>query len=96
MWFYITPLIKAPWTEITSNIGTYQQHPECRDFEFRLADCVEAYGWYRSLEKCDLLFKDLEECAYNLKRNKRLGIMLQERKRQGRTSFIPPPPTDMF
>lgn len=79
--YYGLPALRTPWTEALGSAYTYQDHPICRDFELRLVDCVEAYGWYRSQEKCNLLFKDLEECLYNLKRNKRLFLMKQERSR---------------
>ena len=98
--FYGLPAFRTPWTEALGSTYNYQDHPFCRDFELRLANCVEAYGWYRSQEKCTLLFKDLEECLYSQKRNKRISLMQQERARQSKKGqkreYLPATLVDLY
>lgn len=78
---------------------TAQSSKECADFELRVIDCVDAYGFYRAEDKCRNLIADFHECVFMTKQVKRSILMYQERSRQvkeGKREFLPPPPLDLY
>ncbi|XP_076638283.1 NADH dehydrogenase (ubiquinone) 15 kDa subunit [Colletes latitarsis] len=76
-----------------------QRNPTCKNFEYRYADCIEAYGYYKGQDKCQFLMEDLAECLYMTKQRIRVNMMTEERKRQmkeGKRDFIPYPRPDLL
>ena len=59
-----------------------QETDRCADFELRLADCLEAYGYPASEEKCLPYLRDLQECVISPKQMRRTELMRNERDRQ--------------
>lgn len=78
---YIQPLLKTPWTDAGYMLYSHQ-NDECAQFEFRAADCMEAYGLDRGGKKCWPYVKDLHECATSMKSMARARLMDKERERQ--------------
>lgn len=71
-----------------------QDHGVCREFERNVAECVEAYGFYRGQVKCEALMHDLAECLLGEKRRSRNDILFGEMTRQvekGERKFEEPP-----
>lgn len=79
---FITPWLWTPFTDFTGAVHTFQEHPRCADLELRVADCMEAYAYNHGLVKCELLFKDFQECVFRGKRTLRIHHMKEERERQ--------------
>lgn len=48
----------------------------------RAIDCLEAYGLYRGVNKCQDLIEDFKECSMRTKRHSRIDAMRMERQRQ--------------
>ena len=44
------PLIRSPLTDMLSVNLHNQFEIRCKNFEFRLAKCIEAYGFYRGID----------------------------------------------
>lgn len=94
---YINPLLKTPWTDAGYAVFSYQDNKRCAEFEFRAADCMEAYGLDRGGDKCWPYIKDLHECATSTKSMARARLMMEERERQFKAGkvkdrFVPDPP----
>lgn len=79
---YSGPLIRFPLTEILS-INLHSQHENrCNNFELRLAECIEAYGFYKGIEKCGAVLNDFQECMTQEKRRSRYELICAEFIRQ--------------
>ncbi|XP_076754617.1 NADH dehydrogenase (ubiquinone) 15 kDa subunit [Xylocopa sonorina] len=94
---YNEPAIYSPLEHFFGTALHNQHDALCRDFEYQLALCVDAYGFYQGQLKCDLLIKDLSECLLADKRNSRREIISGEFNRQvdagerkyEKTKFLP-------
>lgn len=75
-------VIVIPSVDLLQSIINFQDHPDCRDYDLRLANCMILNGQKRGGENCKDLFEDLQECAYSPKRRLRMAIMLKERNEQ--------------
>ncbi|XP_053986616.1 uncharacterized protein LOC128880490 [Hylaeus volcanicus] len=94
-----TPLFTTPLTPAEASMHSYQDMPRCRDFELRAVKCLEAYGWYKLNEKCELFIKDMYECVTRAKQSKRHYLMIKEHKRQianGEREYLPTPRVDLL
>lgn len=79
---YSDPLIYSPLSKSLS-MNLHSQHEiKCRDFEFHLAECIEAYGFYKGIEKCEAVLRDFHECMTQDKRRSRFEILCGEFIRQ--------------
>lgn len=81
-YIYMDPLIRSPLTNFLSANLHNQHEIECRDFEFHLAECIEAYGFYRGLDECRAVINDFHECITKEKRRSRFEIISGEFIRQ--------------
>lgn len=79
---FMEPVFKTPITDLFGISLHSQNYAACKDFELRLAECVEAYGFYKGQEKCEPLILDLDECLYKEKRIHRQEIINGEFQRQ--------------
>ncbi|XP_006622114.1 uncharacterized protein LOC102672861 [Apis dorsata] len=79
---FMEPIFKTPLTKIFGISIHSQYYSTCKNFELRLAECVEAYGFYKGQEKCKALILDLDECLYKEKRMHRQEIINGEFQRQ--------------
>lgn len=79
---YLDPLIRSPLTSTISANLHHQSEIECRDFEFHLAECIEAYGFYKGMDKCQAMLYDFQECITREKRRCRFEIIGGEFTRQ--------------
>ncbi|KZC06445.1 hypothetical protein WN55_10355 [Dufourea novaeangliae] len=87
----INPLRNRIFNDLNAAYNA-QTHPVCKNFELRLADCVEAYGFKKGEEKCNLLVLDLKECLYRTKRQKRIQMIQAVRREQmkkGERDYMP-------
>ncbi|XP_043582039.1 uncharacterized protein LOC122567505 [Bombus pyrosoma] len=81
-YIYSDPLIRSPLTNALSANLHNQHEVECRNFEFHLAECIEAYGFYKGIDKCKAVLHDFEECVTKEKRRSRFEIICGEFIRQ--------------
>lgn len=79
---YADPIIYSPLTSFLSTNLHNQNEIKCRDFEFHLAECIEAYGFYKAIEKCKAVLNDFHECITQDKRRSRFEILCGEFIRQ--------------
>ncbi|NP_001155303.1 NADH dehydrogenase [ubiquinone] iron-sulfur protein 5 isoform X1 [Apis mellifera] len=79
---FMEPLFTSPITDYFGISLHAQCYSACKDFELRLAECVEAYGFFKGQEKCEPLILDLDECLYKEKRKHRQEIISGEFQRQ--------------
>ncbi|CAL7949733.1 unnamed protein product [Xylocopa violacea] len=77
-----TPIIRSPITDFFGISLHNQKDAYCRDFEFKLAKCAEAYGYYRGLLMCEKLIRDMSECITNFKQMSRGEVLHGEMTRQ--------------
>lgn len=69
------PAFRTPFTDLTGCLINAQQDKRCAPMEMNFIDCVEAYGVYRSIEKCGKLLADFEECVYGRKQFLRFEVI---------------------
>lgn len=79
---FAEPIFKSPITNWFGASLHAQFNATCKDFELHLAECVEAYGFYKGQEKCEALIRDLDECLHREKRRHRQEIINGEFLRQ--------------
>ncbi|XP_017879575.1 uncharacterized protein LOC108624651 [Ceratina calcarata] len=87
-------LIESPVSDMIKVSVHVQDDGLCRDFELQLAECVEAYGFYRGQTKCEAMIHDLSECLKGEKRRSRNDIIYGEMTRQvenGERKYEKPP-----
>ncbi|XP_073968042.1 NADH dehydrogenase (ubiquinone) 15 kDa subunit [Bombus fervidus] len=82
--YYINldPLIRSPLTDALSANLHNQHEIRCRNFEYHLAKCIEAYGFYRGIDECREVLHDFQECMTQEKRRSRFEIICGEFIRQ--------------
>ncbi|XP_078035663.1 NADH dehydrogenase (ubiquinone) 15 kDa subunit [Augochlora pura] len=88
-----TPFLHHESISPLNTIRSKQHHQICNVFAIRLAKCTDAYGVWKSQEKCKDLDDDLVECLYGLKRRKRVELMDKVRKQEmkdGKRDYLPP------
>ncbi|XP_063700884.1 NADH dehydrogenase [ubiquinone] iron-sulfur protein 5-like [Culicoides brevitarsis] len=78
----VTPLIKTPFTDLTSGIINCQYYDKCGERELAMTECLEAYGLERGKKKCADLIADFQECFTMKKQLLRVAEMKMERERQ--------------
>ncbi|EZA59054.1 uncharacterized protein LOC105275454 [Ooceraea biroi] len=99
---YAAPFIKTPVSDYFLRVINYQNRTDCGMYELHYSDCMEAYGHHIGRKKCRLIYEDLYECIYRIKRFRRTALMREERKRQyksgERDKQYPDtfPPLDLF
>lgn len=97
------PWLKCFLTDLTGDHFSSQYFGRCANFESKFLDCMEAYGLYKGLKKCEDMMKDYKECVYRQKQFARVEAMRNERIRQwhsGQRSkanlYAPAPQDDSF
>lgn len=56
------PLIRTPFTDLTSGMINCQYFDKCGERELSMMECLEAYGVERGKQKCKVLIEDFHEC----------------------------------
>lgn len=97
------PWLKCFFTDFTSDHFSSQYFGRCANLELKFLDCMEAYGLYKGLQKCEDLLADYKECVYKRKQFDRIVAMRNERNRQWHSGerskenrFAPGPRDDVY
>ncbi|XP_011635130.1 uncharacterized protein LOC105425858 [Pogonomyrmex barbatus] len=95
------PLFKGPPTDIFLNLRNLQAMERCAKYELHFMDCMEAYGYHKGREKCRLIYEDMCECIFKVKRRRRIQAMNAERERQfwsgeRKNRYEETPPLDLY
>lgn len=60
---FLSPFLRNPITDFTGPLMSAQTGLRCADFEMRLMNCFEAYGYPKGIEKCEAYYDDFKECC---------------------------------
>lgn len=97
------PWLKCFLTDFTGDHFSSQYFGRCAKLESKFLDCMEAYGLYKGLKKCDDLMMDFKECVQRQKQFARIDAMRNERMRQYRSGerskenlYAPTPQDDSY
>uniref|UniRef100_A0A7R9F154 NADH dehydrogenase [ubiquinone] iron-sulfur protein 5 n=1 Tax=Timema bartmani TaxID=61472 RepID=A0A7R9F154_9NEOP len=77
----INPILRTPFTDITSTVLVHQKG-KCTPLELRMLNCFEAYGIERGKTLCNDILEDFHECCTHKKQLQRTNAMQAERDRQ--------------
>lgn len=75
------PILRTPVSDFFARVN-HMQSGRCADFDLRLQECYEAYGYHPGSPKCQDYRDDLYECHFRLKQVHRYNAMIKERERQ--------------
>jgi len=56
----------------------------CAEFEMKMLNCFEAYGYPKGMEACQLYHDDFKECCTREKQMSRVYAIQRERARQAK------------
>uniref|UniRef100_A0A224XQN7 Putative ubiquinone oxidoreductase n=1 Tax=Panstrongylus lignarius TaxID=156445 RepID=A0A224XQN7_9HEMI len=80
----VSSFLRTPLTDLTGTLVSHQGFGTCSHIEMKALNCLEAYGQYKSAEKCNDILQDYKECFQMNKQMKRFKEMRSERFRQYR------------
>ncbi|KAH8377232.1 hypothetical protein KR093_004330 [Drosophila rubida] len=70
----LSPFLRLPLTDLTGCLINHQSYDKCGEFEMKMMDCLEAYGFERGKQKCADLISDFQECVGMGKQLKRFHV----------------------
>jgi len=85
---FLSPFLRNPITDFTGPLMSAQTGIRCADFEMKMMNCYEAYGYPRAMELCQVYYDDFQECCTRSKQMSRVEAIQTERERQAKTNNV--------
>ena len=93
---FLSPFFRNPITDLTGPLMSAQTGVRCADFEMKLMNCYEAYGYPKGMEICQAYYDDFKECCTREKQMTRVQAIQNERERQAKPEYEKPPAMHAF
>ncbi|XP_025195077.1 NADH dehydrogenase [ubiquinone] iron-sulfur protein 5 [Melanaphis sacchari] len=93
---FLSPFFRNPITDFTGPLMSAQTGVRCADFEMKLMNCYEAYGYPKGIEVCQAYYEDFKECCTREKQMSRIVAIQNERERQAKPEYEKPPAMHTF
>jgi NADH dehydrogenase (ubiquinone) Fe-S protein 5 len=81
---FLSPFFRNPITDFTGPLLSAQTGLRCAEFEMKMMNCYEAYGYPKGMKMCEAYYDDFKECCTREKQVLRMHAIMTERDRQAK------------
>jgi len=60
---FLSPFFRNPITDFTGPLFSAQTGLRCAEFEMKMMNCYEAYGYPKGMKMCEAYYDDFKECC---------------------------------